>query len=201
MLQSLSDVTLGDVAQALAVIVSIITYVAVRWRERKLKRAELVQNWTRVLIEHPVLMDTFLRIDHQRFKLSEMEECSPTERDFISLMDLLNSICYHRMAGVIKPDDLKGTSLSYAIGRTYANSEVQAWLKRVGSHDASLGLDQDFGFYYFKEVGRELASALAHGGEDGLTMFGHPHHNVDGEEESSSELPESPRGEESSSAR
>jgi hypothetical protein len=188
---------MGDAAQALAVIVSILTYVGVHRRERRLKRAELVQTWTRALIDHPALMDTFLRIDHQRFKLSEMADCSPIERNFISLMDLLNSICYHRAAGVIKRNDLKGTSLSYAIARTYANSEVQAWLKLVGDHDASLGLDKQFGFYYFKKVGREMDNALQHGAEHGLSLFGHPHHGVEERTETS---PESPRDEASGSA-
>lgn len=105
------------------------------------------------------MLNQFADIDNERLAV-DLTVGGPwlggdEEVQLVRLLDLFNSIGHNWRRSVLKLDDLRGTTLGYAILKTARYRPVKAYLRHVDASDAS-ALVEGRAFNNF----RHLASAL-----------------------------------------
>jgi hypothetical protein len=143
-----------------ALFISVTTYIWSRIREAAIRRAELVKSYTDTFYSSKEVSALFLRIDYEGYVFSESILNTPSEIILIHFLDLLNSIALHYHNRVLRWRDIAGTTLGYAIVRTYQDKEIQKYLTRIDAHGvAHSGVSHSgtgTAFRYFRELGKYL---------------------------------------------
>jgi hypothetical protein len=63
------------------------------------------------------------------------------------MLDMFNSLGHDWSRGLIKLDDIQGTTLGYAIVRAYNDPYIRKYIAHVDGHDSEhVGTDAAFGF-------------------------------------------------------
>lgn len=150
-------VTPPALATTLAVLVAVITYANTRARDNKLKRAEIVQKFAEELSRNDVLFGQFCKIDNNLFTFLDSEEWLKTdgEHALIRLLDHFNGVAHNIERNVLRVEDLRGTTLWYAMQRAFYDPQVQAYLAWVDTFDQANGGTGD-AFRFFRGLGKEF---------------------------------------------
>jgi hypothetical protein len=151
--------SLEAVSTAAAAVIAIVAYVGSSRRDRSLHRAELVHAFSSEFAADDVLSDLFMDIDYGRFRFDADGAAGwlghTGERNPIRLLDLFNSVGHNVSRGVLSIRDIQGTTLGYAIMRTYADEQITRYLDHVDRWDKS-HRGTGAAFHYFRELAVEL---------------------------------------------
>lgn len=141
---------------AVALAVTLTTFVVSRIREGRLRRAELVRNYTNDFYADPRITTIFMEVDHGRYCLDEALLGTDVELAIIRVLDYMNVLGHNWQRRVIPLRDITPTTLGYAAIRIHADPCVTWYLRKVEEWDAQrYGPGSGFGY------SRELSAALA----------------------------------------
>lgn len=155
-------------ATTLAVVVAVATYVSTRRRDNKIKRAEMVQKFADQLANNDVLFGQFCLIDSNQFKFEDSDQWilehadwlhSDDERSLLRLLDHFNSVAHNIERNVLRVQDLRGTTLWYAMQRAFYDPGIQAYLSWVDRFDENNGGTGD-AFRYFRSLAGDFESSV-----------------------------------------
>ncbi|MFE5672093.1 hypothetical protein ACFQ58_10865 [Agromyces sp. NPDC056523] len=143
-------------AAAVAVVVGVVTFIITSRRERVLRRAELVRQYTVDFHESRGVSQMYEDIEHRRLRFdAESWLGKEPEMTAVRMLDLFNSLGHNWRHGVLELDDIHGTTLGRAALITSRSSAIREYLATLPVHGegaSSTGTHFD----YF----RRLAAAL-----------------------------------------
>jgi hypothetical protein len=149
--------TLQAVAAWTAVIVALFTFAVNRVHDRRLRRAELLQNYTNDFYSDKRITDLFMDIDHARYRIRDEDIGTDKELALIRLLDFLNILGYNWLRGVVRLRDIAPTTLGYAAVRLHADQGIVWYLTKIEDWDQERYVPGT-GFGYFRELAVALAS-------------------------------------------
>jgi hypothetical protein len=135
-------------------LVGVTTYILNARRERAIRRAELVRTYTSEFSVNEALTTLFTDIDYSRFRFIEDTEKwlgQKPEQKVVLLLDLFNSIGHNWHRKVLTLEDVRGTTLGYAILRAYRDDDIQRYMRFVDQWDAD-HLGTGVAFEYFRKI-------------------------------------------------
>jgi hypothetical protein len=135
---------------------TIAIFWATRLRDRRVRQAELLRDYTNDLYDDERMTSIFMAVDHNRYAFDSSDYGTDKELALIRLLDLLNILGHNWDRKIITLDKLIDTTLGYVIVRLSTNKRVIDYLKQIQVWDAER-YTAGTGFGYF----RELAVALA----------------------------------------
>jgi hypothetical protein len=150
------SLTLERATAVIAIIVTLLTYYRTRAAERRLRRSELIRNYTNDFYLNPDVTAIFMDIDHDRFVYDELFLGSDRELALIHLLDYFNALGHNWKRRIVSLDDLLPTTLTYAALRTWENADVRQYLRQIQAWDEERYV-QGSGFRYFEELAIEVA--------------------------------------------
>jgi hypothetical protein len=139
------------VAAAAAVVVAAITYILTSRRTRALDRATLVRQYSTEFASDREVIQVFVDIDYERFRFDRAMASwlgEEPEITVVRMLDLFNSLGHSWSRGLIKLDDIHGTTLGYAILRAHHDPYIRKYIAYVDGHDFEhLGTGAAFEFF------------------------------------------------------
>lgn len=154
-----------------AVVATVVTFVATRRQELRLKRAELVRTYTTDLYATSSVLALFTDIDHNRFVYTNALIDTDREVALIQLLDHFNSIGHNVHEKVLSLADIMPTTMAYAILRTWEDKGVRTYLEQIRTWDEERFIP-GYGFRYF-----ELLAIRIHNLRDTLPQWRVGHHD------------------------
>lgn len=161
-------VTPPALATTLAVAVAVVTYVSTRVRDDKIKRAEIVQRFAEQLSQNEILFRQFCLIDGNKFRFEKVEDL-PLENDpwigsdeemaLLRLLDHFNGVAHNIRRNVLRVQDVRGTTLWYAMQRAFYDPGVQAYLSYVDQFDEKNGGTGD-AFRFFRSLAGDFERSV-----------------------------------------
>lgn len=145
------------VLAAIAVVVTLFTFAVNRVHDRRIRRAELLRNYTNDFYSDKRITDLFMDVDHSRYSIGDDEIGTDKELALIRLLDFLNILGYNWLRGVVRLRDIAPTTLGYAAVRLHADRGVVWYLTKVEGWDQERYVPGT-GFGYFRELAVALAS-------------------------------------------
>ncbi len=136
----------------------LVTYVRTSNREKSVRQADLIREYTKDLSSDDRLVNLFTDIDYGRFVFVRDERTwlgQQPEKTLVRLLDLFNSIGHNWHRRVVSLEDVHGTTIAYGIVRAHNDPQVKAYLDYVNEWDAD-HLGTGAAFEHF----RRLAQAL-----------------------------------------
>jgi hypothetical protein len=159
-------------AAAVAVVIGVVTFIITSRRERLLRRAELVRQYTVDFHESPGVSQMFEDIEHQRLRFdAESWLGKEPEMTAVRMLDLFNSIGHNWRYGALELEDIDGTTLGRATLIAFRSVAIREYLATLPAYDRADPSAIAAPFEYF---GR-LAAALeerAGGGRPTRAMMG-----------------------------
>jgi hypothetical protein len=150
--------SVGGAATALALLVALVTYVGTARREKSIRRAELIRNYTADFYAGTEVPRLFMEIDYDRIRFSSTDATwigGEGEATMVRMLDLFNSIGHNYSRGVVELSDIHGTTLGYAVLRAHDSVDVRRYLEHVKAWDVE-HLGTGVPFQYFQELGNAL---------------------------------------------
>jgi hypothetical protein len=124
-------ISLEQVTAVAAIGVALLTYYRTRAAERRLRRAELVRNYTNDFYFSRDVTTLFMDIDHERFVYDDGLLGSDRELALIHLLDYFNALGHNWKRRIVLLDDILPTTLAYAALRAWENPGVRQYLVQV----------------------------------------------------------------------
>jgi hypothetical protein len=151
-------ITLEQGTAVAAIGVALLTYYRTRAAERRVRRAELVRNYTNDFYLNRDVTALFMDIDHERFVYDDGILGSDRELTLIHLLDYFNVLGHNWKRRIISLDDMLPTTLAYAALRAWENPGIRQYLVqiRIWDEERYLGASGS-GFRYFEELAIEVA--------------------------------------------
>lgn len=153
---------LADFATVGALIVAVISYIHANYRDKSIRRAELVKSYTSDFYASEEIVDLFMDIDYERFRFNNGGEWlgGKDEASMVRMLDLFNSVGHNHRRRVLTLSDIHGTTLGYAILRAYESGEVRSYLEHVKAWDGD-HLGTGVPFEHFQNLGNALSRRSA----------------------------------------
>jgi hypothetical protein len=149
--------TMQVVVAAIAVLVTLFIFAVNRVHDRRIRRAELLRNYTNDFYSDKRITDLFMDVDHSRYSIDEEEIGTEKELALIRLLDFLNILGYNWLRGVVRIRDIAPTTLGYAAVRLHSDRSVVWYMTKVEVWDQERYVPGT-GFGYFRELAVALAS-------------------------------------------
>lgn len=142
---SVLNVTVGA-----AVVVAAVMRIVTSRRARALDRATLMRTHSAAFATDREVVRLFVDVDHERFRFDRAMASwlgEQPEITVVRMLDLFNSLGRNWSRGLIKLDDIQGTTLGYAIVRAYNDPYIRKYIAYVdGHHSEHVGNDAAFEF-------------------------------------------------------
>ncbi|MGE0298305.1 hypothetical protein [Pseudonocardia sp.] len=137
---------------SLAVVVTVLLFLATRARDLRLKRADLLRSYTADLYASAETADLFMDIDHERFTYDDATFLGTSrELALIKLLDYFNAVGYYWRRRVLLIEDILPTTIAYALLRTWEDPSVRRYLQQIKKWDEERFI-AEAGFQYFEEL-------------------------------------------------
>lgn len=131
------------------------------WRENvAVRRAEYVRGYTNDFYESKSLPMTFLEIDSGRYRFDDSDFGTEREVEIAHLLDFLNTVGMAVVQGIVSADDLRQTTIGYAVLKTWRDQAVQRFLSKIDGDDSAEALGT-VAFGYFRLVGKAMDEGRA----------------------------------------
>lgn len=139
----------------LVFLLAVFTFWSTRRRDRRLKEAELLRNYTNDFYGDPRMTSVFMQVDHGTYALGPTNYGTDRELALIRLLDFLNVLGHNRRHGIVELADLAPTTLGYAAVRIYSDPVVRSYLAQITRWDQERYL-AGTGFGYFRQLAEDL---------------------------------------------
>ncbi len=127
-------------AAAVAVVIGVVTFIITTRRERLIRRAELVRQYTVDFHESPGVSQMFEDIEHRRLRFdADAWLGKEPELTAVRMLDLFNSLGHNWRHGVLKLEDIDGTTLGRAALITSRSDAIRAYLATLPGQDGATG--------------------------------------------------------------
>jgi hypothetical protein len=151
----------------LVLVVGLITF-ALGWRrDRLIRQAELVRNYTNDFYGDERLTGIFMAVDHGRYAIGPSDLGTDDELALIRLLDFLNVLGHNWRRGVVGLHDIAPTTLGYAAVRVHGDPHVTWYLGQVEEWDRDR-YHAGSGFGHFRELAAALSAYPEHSTDGGL---------------------------------
>ncbi|MFV8320319.1 hypothetical protein [Mycobacterium sp. 23] len=139
-----------------AIAVTLSLFVLNIRRDKKIKKADLLRNYTNDFYDDKRITALFMAVDSKSFSFTSDQMGTDDELNLVRVLDFLNILGHNWREGVISLGDIAPTTLGYAAVQIHADDNVTQYLQDVEKSDEErYRAGNAFGYF------RELAVALA----------------------------------------
>ena len=132
------NVSIESVTVSAAVVAAAATHFYTSRHARALDRATLVRTYSAEFATDREVIKLFADIDHERFQFDPEMALWLREQPEITvarMLDMFNSLGHDWSRGLIKLEDIRGTTLGYAIVRAYKDPHIRKYIAYLDGHD------------------------------------------------------------------